>query len=86
MAGNVRVVLNHAEIARLLRGEGEYRGVKEDLRRRADAVAEQAGPGNVVEEGGSRARARFAVVTETPEAMLNEARHRTLTRAVDAAR
>lgn len=86
MAASVRVVLNHAEVRRLLLGEGQYAGVKEDLRRRAEAVAEAAGPGNVVEEGGSRERARFAVVTETVEAMENEARNRSLTRAVDRAR
>lgn len=86
MAARIRIEINHAEVARLLRGEGEYAGIREDLRRRAQRIADAAGPGNVVEEGGSRHRARFVVLTETEQAMIAEARDRSLSRALDAGR
>jgi hypothetical protein len=86
MASNVRLVLNHREIARLLNGEGQYRGVAVDLRKRAERVASQAGPGMEVLQGESTKRATARVVTGTVEAMEAEARDRRLTRAIDAAR
>ncbi len=58
-----------------------------ELERRAKAIAEAAGPGmetRPAETGGNRAR--VAVVTSSFEAMLAEAHHRTLTRAVGAGR
>lgn len=83
----VRVDINQAEIGRLLRGEGQYVGVKVDLRRRALRIAEAAGDGMVAKEGTNVIRrARWVVITETSEAMQNEASNRTLTRALDAGR
>jgi hypothetical protein len=86
MASNVRLVLNHREIAKLLNGKGQYRGVAVDLRKRAEKVAEAAGPGMEVLQGESTKRATARVVTGTVEAMEAEARDRRLTRAIDAAR
>lgn len=86
MTTRVTIKLNNDEIGRLLRGEGQYSGVKTDLLERAERIAAEAGDGNAVEEGGSRARARYVVVTETEDAMLAEARDRNLTRAFDAGR
>lgn len=60
--------------------------VKRDLRRRADRVDAQAGPGHRVDEQVGRIRARASVVTDSPLAMFNEATDRNLTRALDAGR
>lgn len=62
-------------------------GVVADLAKRAAAIAAQAGDGfatRPAETGGDRAR--VAVVTETAEAMIDEAKHRTLTTSIDAGR
>jgi hypothetical protein len=83
---NATVRLNHSEVRRLLRGEGIYAGVLEDLRRRAERVAEAAGPGMEADTYVGRNRARGGVITATPAAMEAEARDRALTRAMDAAR
>lgn len=45
-----------------------------------------AGPGHRMESSVGRNRARVAVITDTPAAMVEEARHRNLTRAFGAAR
>ena len=79
---DVRVVLNRAAVRALLRSPE----VKADLERRARSISAAAGPGNEVESEVGINRARAAVVTETVEAMLNEAKNRTLTRALDAGR
>lgn len=81
----VRIKVNRKEIRRLLRGEGEYSGVREDLERRGRAVAEAAGPGMEVDTTVGRNRLRVSVRTATPEAVLAEAKDRTLSKAVDAA-
>lgn len=76
------VVMNSRGVRDLLQSEG----VQRDLKRRADAVAEQAGPGHRVEVNLTKERARAVVVTDTFEAAAAEARDRNLTRAIDAAR
>jgi hypothetical protein len=60
--------------------------VRADLERRGRAIAAAAGPGHrvAVDVGGKRAR--VAVITDTLEARVGEARHRSLTRAIDAGR
>jgi hypothetical protein len=73
-------------VRRLLRGEGQYVGVRSDLMRRAEAVAEAAGPGMEADLFIEEGRARVGVVTATAQAMVSEARDRSLTRAIDAAR
>lgn len=83
---NARVTLNHREVRRLLRGEGQYAGVRADLERRARAVAEAAGDGMEADVFVGRNRARGGVITATPAAREAEARDRALTRAMDAAR
>lgn len=53
------------------------------------AIAAAAGEGVEVESqahSGSRNTPRVAVFTETTEAIINEAKHRSLTRALDAGR
>ena len=80
------VKLNKKEVRRLLRGEGEYEGVRADLDRRASAIATRAGEGFQHETSAGPNRARAAVWTATPEAALAEAEERALTRALDAGR
>lgn len=78
----VRIVLNSKGINELLHSPG----VQADLKARAQRVADTAGDGMEVTEAGDRNRARYVVITTTPEAMTNEAIDRSLTRAIDAAR
>ena len=78
----VKIVLIKAGVGALLKEPG----VKADLRRRADAVAAAAGPGNEVIDASDGVRARAVVVTATAEARAEEAQRRTLTRSIDRAR
>lgn len=78
----VRVILNRKNVRELLRSEG----VRADLHRRAENIAASAGPGHRAESEIGRTRARAAVITATHQAIVAEARHRNLTRALDAGR
>lgn len=80
--GRIRWEMNKKGVAALLRSPG----VKRDLKDRADRIALAAGAGvkGYVWDGFDRSRAR--VVTTTPEADFRQARHRTLSRAIDAGR
>lgn len=78
----VRVQVNGRGIRELLRS----REIQRDLQRRAEAIADAAGPGHRTELQVGRARARAEVATDTFEAMYDEATNRTLTRALDAGR
>lgn len=78
----VRIVLNRKGIRDLLRSPE----VQADLRRRAESIASSAGPGHEVDSEVGPHRARASVRTDTIDAMVAEATHRSLTRAVDAAR
>jgi hypothetical protein len=80
--GLTKVDLNEAGIAELLKDTG----VQADLVRRGDAIAATAGPGHVVDLNIESRRASVIVVTDTIEAMVGEAVHRNLTRAIDAGR
>lgn len=82
MATSIRVVMNRAGVAALLKSEE----VQADLKRRADAIADAAGPGMEARVGVGRTRARATVITADFDAMLAEATHKTLTRAIDAGR
>lgn len=84
--GKVRIEINEAEVGRILRGEGEYGGVRAELERRAQAIAAAAGEGMEasVEIGANRVHA--SVITATPDAMIAEAADRALSRALEAGR
>ena len=60
--------------------------VEAELRRRAERVAAEAGPGHVVDSQRGKRRARAAVITANTEAIVAEARTRNLTRALNAGR
>jgi hypothetical protein len=77
-----RWVLNRKGVAELLKSPE----VRRDLERRARAVAAAAGPGHEVAVETGPTRVRATVTTATTAARLSEARHRTLTRAVEVAR
>ena len=80
MASNVK--LNHRNMAALLRSAP----VEAELKRRADRIATAAGPGMIASSRIGPKRARASVVTVTNQARAHEARHRALTRALDAGR
>lgn len=61
-------------------------GVLGDVARRAAAVAASAGDGYASDSGIGPNRARAAAFTATPKAAVNEARNRSLLRALGAAR
>ena len=63
--------------------------VRVALEAAGEAIAAAAGEGvevEVQESSGRRGTPRVAVYTATPEAMLNEAQNRSLSRALDAGR
>jgi hypothetical protein len=82
----MRVELNSDEIARMLRCEGPYEPIADDLLRRGRLIAESAGDGFEAEGGPGANRYRVTVFTATPEAMRREATDRVLVRALDAGR
>jgi len=59
-------------------------GVHDDLLARAERIAAKAGPGMKASAFYGRGRARASVITDTPEAMREEATNRTLTKALSA--
>jgi hypothetical protein len=61
-------------------------GVQADLVRRGQAIARAAGPGHLVDLNVESHRASVIVITDTFEAILGEANHRNLTRAIEAGR
>lgn len=78
----MRVKLNKASVRALLRSPE----IQRDLKRRADAIAQAAGPGFEADLSVGRNRARATVRTATRAARRAEATNRTLSRAVDAGR
>jgi hypothetical protein len=60
--------------------------VLRDLERRAERVTQAAGPGHRTDSDVGDNRARAAVITATYDARRGQARHKTLLRALDAAR
>jgi len=79
---NVRITIDRKAATELMCSPE----VLADLRRRAEAIADRAGPGHIVEAEAGRKRARAVVITEWQSAKRNEATRRTLTRAIDAGR
>lgn len=79
---SVRIDVNRGALRDLLRGDA----VQADLKRRADKIAQAAGPGHKVNVNVGANRARAEVVTDTFEARAREATGRSLTRAIDAGR
>lgn len=82
MVQSIRVVMNRRGVAELLKSAE----VQADLERRSEAIAAAAGPGMEVDVRVGRTRARASVRTGDIDAMLAEANHKALTRAIDAGR
>jgi len=82
MVAGVRIVLNHKGIEELLKSPE----VQADLKRRADAIANAAGPGMNASVMVGKNTARASVNTGTFDAILAETYHKALTRAIDAGR
>jgi hypothetical protein len=80
--GNVKVVMNRAGVAALLKSPE----VLHDLEGRAERIANAAGEGFDTHAEVGLHRARAAVVTGTPAAVEANARTHALTRALDAGR
>lgn len=79
---SVRIEINADGVRELLRSQE----VRDDLQRRAERIAAQAGEGYEADSSLSPKRARANVRTVTPEAMRDEAINHTLERALDAGR
>ena len=78
----IRVQMDHAGARQLLKSAE----VQEDLKRRAEAIAQRAGAGFEAEVKVGRTRAVASVTAETADAMRAEAADRVLTKALDAGR
>lgn len=86
-AGNVTVHIDRGGVRALLASDD----IRDDLRRRAERVADAANrgisdEGFVVDDQSGGARARAAVIAESFPARIAENRHRQLLRSLDAAR
>lgn len=75
-----RIELNKKGVRELLNS----REVKREMRRRAQNIAREAGPGFEVEDDVSKDRVRSTVVSRTQQARRAEAENRALTRAIRA--
>lgn len=82
MAQRIRIEMNRKGVEELLKSPE----VQADLQRRAEAIAQAAGPGMVAEARVGRTRARASVRTGDFDAILAEARDKALTKAIDAGR
>lgn len=82
MASKVKIELNSAAVRSLLRSSE----MLEDLRSRAQRIANAAGEGMEANAAVGPNRARASVVTATFEARHREATRRALTSAIDAGR
>lgn len=82
----MRVELHSDEIAKILRAEGPYEEIADELVRRGQAIADEAGEGFEVETFTGANRLRVSVFTATDEARRREATERVLIRALDAGR
>lgn len=82
MAKSIRVEINRAGVEALLKSKE----VQDDLLRRAEAIAAAAGPGMEASVRVGKTRARASVRTADLESILEEARHKALTNAIDAGR
>lgn len=86
---NTRIVVNRRSVEWYLKGGG---GVAENLSARAGAIARQADANSgragdhKIDHAVGRRRIRYAVITDTWNAMWREARNRALSRALGAGR
>lgn len=78
--------LDKAGVRAVLRGQGDAAGVTAAVRRSLERIAAAAGPGHSVRVRVGRNRVRGTVTTSSLKARRNQARDRTLTRALDAGR
>jgi tRNA A37 threonylcarbamoyltransferase TsaD len=78
----LKMTLRKANIGALLKSAR----VRAELKARADRIAAAAGEGMVASVQVGQNRARASVITATSKARENEARRRSLTRALDAGR
>lgn len=78
----IRVEMNSKGVGQLLKSDE----VRRDLERRAAAIAQAAGPGHILDTNMGPNRVEVEVVTRTFEARANEARNRSLSRAIGAGR
>lgn len=78
----MKIVLNRRGLRQLLQSSE----VRSDIERRAQNIANAAGPGHEIDSEIGPNRARASVRTDTVDAMIAEATGRTLTRAIDAGR
>ena len=76
------IELNRAAVGRLLKSPE----IQRELLKRAERMADQAGPGFVADVQVGRTRARAMVKSTDYESMKAEATDRSLTRAIDAGR
>lgn len=81
MAQKVRIEMQSEGFKQLLNSQP----VADEITRRAQNIADAAGPGHVVYRNRTD-RATARVVTADFDARLSEARDKTLTRAIDAGR
>lgn len=86
MPEKINIKLNPAEVKKLLKGQGPYKGVRTDLEARMNRIAAAAGPGHSAEIDETPNRLRAGIWTSTDEARKAEATNLNLTRAIDAGR
>ena len=86
MAEKIPVKLNSSEVKKLLRGQGQYKGVREDLERRIQRMADAAGPGHSTSVEETENRLRASIWTSSDAAREREAKDLNLTRSIDAGR
>ena len=83
MPVRVRIEINHAGVAKTLRGAE----IERLMLSMGQSIGRAAGPGHKVTlDRSDPRRSRVEVVTDTIDAVVAEAYHRTLTRAVQAGR
>jgi hypothetical protein len=78
----IRIEMNPKAIGELLKSQP----VQDDLKARADRIAEAAGDGMLASVRVGKTRARASILTDTIAAKRAEAKDRALTRALDAGR
>lgn len=82
MAASLKFVRNPKGLGEILKSQR----VGDEMLRKAQRVAQTAGPGNEASVRRGRSRVRASVATVTPQAKRGEAKDRRLTRAFGAAR
>lgn len=86
MTEKINVKLNKNEVNKMLRGQGPYRGVREDLERRIQRMADAAGPGHSTSVEDTPNRLRASIWTSSDAAREAEQQDLNLTRSIDSGR